>query len=171
MLNCFKDYKRHIHILNHILDLPWPTLMKLNLELQYMLSALHSQCHACWWTDDFKSQCINRHGKLEYSVSSIKGVNVMKFIHLQTEDWKLSWCWLYCVCQHCRLSFWQPIMSTTMTKSASWWMLLFSADVFHFAVDFMLIVVTNYYIIFMHIVFFANAVLCKFCFQLCFSLK
>ena len=24
MLNCFKDYKRYIHILNLILDLAWP---------------------------------------------------------------------------------------------------------------------------------------------------
>ena len=24
MLNCFKDYKRYIYILNHILDLTWP---------------------------------------------------------------------------------------------------------------------------------------------------
>ena len=24
MLNCFNDYKRYIHILNHIFDLAWP---------------------------------------------------------------------------------------------------------------------------------------------------
>ena len=30
------NYKRHIHILNHILDLAWPKYMKLTLEKQYM---------------------------------------------------------------------------------------------------------------------------------------
>ena len=48
MLNCFKDYKRYIHIVNCILDLAWPKLMKLTLELHYMFSVLHSQYHACW---------------------------------------------------------------------------------------------------------------------------
>ena len=43
MLNCIKDYKRYVHILNCILYLAWPKLMKLNLEQQYMLSVLHSQ--------------------------------------------------------------------------------------------------------------------------------
>ena len=62
MLNCFKDYKRCIHILNHILDLARLKLMKLSLEQQYMLSFLHSQYHACWCTGNFRSQCISRHG-------------------------------------------------------------------------------------------------------------
>ena len=53
--------------------------MKLTLEQQYMVSALHSQNHACWCTGDFRSQgIINRHGidpqKPEYSVSSIRRV-------------------------------------------------------------------------------------------------
>ena len=36
--------------------------MKLILELQYMLSVLHSQYHACRYSGDFSSQSINRHG-------------------------------------------------------------------------------------------------------------
>ena len=61
MLNCFKDYKRYIHILNHISNLAWPKWMKLSLEQHYMLYVLHSQYHACWCTGDFRSQCISRH--------------------------------------------------------------------------------------------------------------
>ena len=34
MLNCFKDYKRYIHIFNHILCLTWPKSMKLTLKPQ-----------------------------------------------------------------------------------------------------------------------------------------
>ena len=61
MLNCFKDYKRYIHILNHISNLAWPKWMKLSLEQHYMLYVLHSQYHACWCTGNFRSQCISRH--------------------------------------------------------------------------------------------------------------
>ena len=52
-LNCFKDHKRHIHILNRILDLASPKLMKLTLEQHYM-SVLHSQYHACWCSGDIR---------------------------------------------------------------------------------------------------------------------
>ena len=62
MMNCFNVYKRYIHILNRILDLAWPKLMKLTLEQQYMLSVLHSQYHACWCTVDSKSKWINKNG-------------------------------------------------------------------------------------------------------------
>ena len=62
MLNCFKNYERYIHILNRVLDLTWPKLMALTLEQQYMLSALHTQYHACWWSGDVRSQSISRHG-------------------------------------------------------------------------------------------------------------
>ena len=31
MPSCFKDNLKYIHILNHILDLAWPKLIKLNL--------------------------------------------------------------------------------------------------------------------------------------------
>ena len=60
MLNCFKDYKRYILILNCILDLAWHKEMKLTLE-QYMLSVLHSLYHACWRSVNFRSQDIIRH--------------------------------------------------------------------------------------------------------------
>ena len=62
MLNCFKDHKRHIPILNRIVDLASPKLMKLTLEQQYMLSVLHNQYHACCCSGDFRSQGISRLG-------------------------------------------------------------------------------------------------------------
>ena len=62
MLNCFKDYKRHNHILNHILDLAWSKLMKLILEQQCILFVLHSQYHACRCAGNFRNQGTNRHG-------------------------------------------------------------------------------------------------------------
>ena len=61
MLNCFKEYKRYIHVLNCILDLAWGSI-KCTLEQQYMFFALHSQYHACWCSSDLRSQSINRHG-------------------------------------------------------------------------------------------------------------
>ena len=36
--------------------------MKLTLEQQYMLSVLHSQYHASWCSDDFRSQSISWQG-------------------------------------------------------------------------------------------------------------
>ena len=52
--------------------------MKLSLEQQCILSVLQSQYHACWCSDDFRSQGISRHGidplKVEYSVSCIRRV-------------------------------------------------------------------------------------------------
>ena len=126
VLNCFKDYKRLIHILNHILiwlgPSRWNSLwnnntvetlystiyyskyfIELNFDkstqylalwthkrhpylalsgelwsvfyeyfnrnwscykgfLLYMMSVLCSQYHACWWSGDFRSQGISRHG-------------------------------------------------------------------------------------------------------------
>ena len=62
ILNCFKDYKTYIHILNRILDLAWLKCMKLTLEQQHMLSVLHSQCHASWCSGDFRAQAISRLG-------------------------------------------------------------------------------------------------------------
>ena len=46
LLSCLKDYKRYIHILNCILDLAWPKMMKFTVEQRYMLSIRHSQYHA-----------------------------------------------------------------------------------------------------------------------------
>ena len=62
MLNCFKDYKKYIHIFNNILDLAWPKWMKLTLEQQYMFSVLLCQYHACWCSGNFMSQGISKHG-------------------------------------------------------------------------------------------------------------
>ena len=39
MLNCLKDYRRYIHILNLILDLAWPKWMKITLE-----TTIHAVC-------------------------------------------------------------------------------------------------------------------------------
>ena len=51
-----------VTILQGVLDLTWPKYMKLILEQQCMLSALHKQYHACWCTGDFRSQGIRGHG-------------------------------------------------------------------------------------------------------------
>ena len=32
------------------------------MEQPYVLPILYCQCHACWCTGDFRSQCISRHG-------------------------------------------------------------------------------------------------------------
>ena len=40
----------------------WIILNLWTLKQQYMLSVLHSQYYACWWTGDFRSQWISRHG-------------------------------------------------------------------------------------------------------------
>ena len=59
-----KDYKTYIHILNRIFDLAWvwPKEIKLTLEQQCVLSALHCHYHTCWCTGDLSHQCINRYG-------------------------------------------------------------------------------------------------------------
>ena len=62
MLNYFKDYKRCVHILNSILELPWPKQTKATPEQQHKLSALHGQYHACLCFDDFRIQGISRYG-------------------------------------------------------------------------------------------------------------
>ena len=62
MLNCFEDYKICIHISYHILDFIQQKKIKVTMEQPYVLPILYCQCHACWCTGDFRSQCINRHG-------------------------------------------------------------------------------------------------------------
>ena len=62
MLNCFKDYKRYIHILDFIMDLALPRSMELTLEQKYMLFVQQSQYYACWCAGDFRSQGIGRLG-------------------------------------------------------------------------------------------------------------
>ena len=74
MLIYFKHYKINSHIFNLILDLAWLKLMKLNLEQQYILSALHSQYHVCWCPGDFRSQGISRNG-IDSQSQNIRRVN------------------------------------------------------------------------------------------------
>ena len=74
MLIYFKHYKINGHIFNLILDLAWLKLMKLNLEQQYILSALHSQYHVCWCPGDFRSQGISRNG-IDSQSQNIRRVN------------------------------------------------------------------------------------------------
>ena len=61
MLNCFKDYKRCIHISNHILDFVQQKKTGFPMQQPYILPILYSQYH---WPH-----------KLEYSISSIRRVN------------------------------------------------------------------------------------------------
>ena len=99
MLNCLKDYKRYIHILNPILDLAWPNQMKLTLEQQYVLSVLHNQYHACWCPSDFGSQGISRHGidppKPQYSFSVIRRVDYFIFAGCHPPCMELVWIMQY----------------------------------------------------------------------------
>ena len=46
MLDCFKYYKRYIHISNLLLGLAWPKSMKLKPKQQDMLAFLHGQSRA-----------------------------------------------------------------------------------------------------------------------------
>ena len=62
MLNCFEDYEICIHISYHILDFIQQKKIKVTMEQPYVLPILYCQCHACWCTGDFRSQCISRHG-------------------------------------------------------------------------------------------------------------
>ena len=62
MVNCFKDYRRYIHILNHILHLASFRYLKLTPKQQYILPVLLSQYHVCWCSGDFRSRSIIRHG-------------------------------------------------------------------------------------------------------------
>ena len=62
VLNCFEDYKRCIRISYHILDFIQQNKIKFTMEKPYVLPILYCQCHACWCTGDFKSQCISRQG-------------------------------------------------------------------------------------------------------------
>ena len=100
MLNWFNDYKRHIHILNCILDLAWPKWMKLNLEQQYMPSVLHSQYHACWCSGDFRSQVICRHGidcqsrNIPSPASKELTLGHMTGIHSELVHHHSRWCWV-----------------------------------------------------------------------------
>ena len=62
MLNCFKEYKRYIHIFCHILELVQKKKTKFTMEQPFLLPILSWQYHACWCSGDFRSQGISRHG-------------------------------------------------------------------------------------------------------------
>ena len=94
MLNCFKDYKRYIHILNQISNLAWPKWMKLSLEQHYILYVLHSQYHACWCTGDFRSQCISRHD-IDPQSRNIPSPASEELTHCKLyEHFKEIWIWI-----------------------------------------------------------------------------
>ena len=62
MLNCFKDYKRYIHISYHIFEFAQQKKTNFTMEQRYKLPVLHRQYHACWCSGDFRSQGISRYG-------------------------------------------------------------------------------------------------------------
>ena len=61
MLNCFKDRKRCIHILCHILHFIQQMKIKFTMEQPYLLTVLYCQYHVCWCSGDYSYQGINRH--------------------------------------------------------------------------------------------------------------
>ena len=106
MQNCFKDYKRYLHILICILNLVWPKKVKLNVEQLYMLSLLHSQYmyHACWCSGDFRSQCISRHGIGPHSRNIVSNI--------RSANWIEHNCFMVLFCVLSRLS---PVTAPTMS--------------------------------------------------------
>ena len=64
MLNCFKDYKRRIHISYRILDFVQQRKTRFTMEQPYLLPILYCQYHACWCPGNLRSQGISRHGMI-----------------------------------------------------------------------------------------------------------
>ena len=62
MLNCFKDYKRWIHISYHIMECVQQKKIRFTMLQPYKLHILYCQYHACWCTGALRSQGISRHG-------------------------------------------------------------------------------------------------------------
>ena len=108
MLNCLKDYKRSIHILNHILDLAWPKWLKLTLEQKYMLSVLYSQYHACWCSGDFRSQGI-RHGMDPQSQNIPSPASEeLTYWPLGVQQWFYFYLFIFCFIDSCYRLIWYP---------------------------------------------------------------
>ena len=61
MLNCFKGYKRCIHISYLILDFIQQKKIKFSMEQPNMLSIQYCQYHVCWCLGNLRSQGISRH--------------------------------------------------------------------------------------------------------------
>ena len=61
MLNCFKDYKRCIHISYHICDFVQQKKTKFTIEQPYMLPMLCWQYHACWCSGNCISMMTSSH--------------------------------------------------------------------------------------------------------------
>ena len=82
MLDCFKDYKRCIHILYHMLD---SVQQKKSKSQWSMMSSI--QYHSCWslvpWRlkEPGHQQVWHWPNKLEYSISSIRRVNFTYISH------------------------------------------------------------------------------------------
>ena len=78
MLNCFRDYKRFIHVLNLISDLAWPKWVKLTLEQQHVVCPTQPiPCLLMFWglLEPGHQQAWSWPPKPVYSISSIWRVN------------------------------------------------------------------------------------------------
>ena len=95
MLNCFKDYKRCIHISYHILDCIKQKKTKFTLEQLYMGSILYCRYHTCWCPGDFRSQGISRHGidQMRWNIPSLASEKLTFKIHILflLERWIFLW--------------------------------------------------------------------------------
>ena len=80
MLNCYKGYKRCIHISYHILDYIQQRKIKFMMEQPYMLPILYCQCHACWCPGDLRSQGNSRHGvdQISQNIPSLTSEELMQ---------------------------------------------------------------------------------------------
>ena len=81
MLNCFKDYKRCIHISYHIFVCFQQKNTKFTMQQPYLLPTLYCQWHACWCPGDPRSQGHQQEWywprRMEYFVSSIRRVIIL----------------------------------------------------------------------------------------------
>ena len=91
VLNCFEDYKSCIHISYGMLDFIQQKKIKFTMEQLYVLPILYCQCHACWCTGEFRSQCISRHG-IEFQSRNIPS--------LASEELMFSIIVVMCVCKY-----------------------------------------------------------------------
>ena len=100
MLNCFKGYKRCIHILYHILDFIQLMNTKFTMEQPYILPILYCYYQACWCPGDVGSQGISRDGTdpQSWNIPSVAS-EVLAFLstHLNEVKYLITYThpWLY----------------------------------------------------------------------------
>ena len=80
MLNCWKDYKRCIHSLYHILDFVQQKKNRFIIKQPHMLPILYYQYHVSWCPGNLRNQGISRHGidQISWNISSLASEELTK---------------------------------------------------------------------------------------------